>query len=324
MSWIEKCWYSNSRVYWLLMPLAWLYAAITAFRRWLFRVGLKRTHRLPVPVIVVGNISIGGTGKTPFTLMLCQLLQSQGWRPGIVSRGYGAKIAKPRLVAANDNAADVGDEPLLLALRSGCPVVVYANRVQAAEYLLQQADIDIIISDDGLQHYAMQRDIEIVLIDGLRGLGNEQLLPAGPLRERRWRLSSVDLVLSNSKALPYSDGVMHIVPDQARALNSAQTLSAGPVNLVAAIGNPARFAQTAQLAGFSIVQQHYFVDHHQFTPADFTTIATPILMTEKDAVKCRAFAKDDWFSLGVNAQLDMPAMAKLTTLLTQLRSTYGT
>lgn len=323
MNWIEKCWYGNSRFAWLLMPLAWLYGLITALRRLLYRLGIKRQHRLPVPLIVVGNISVGGTGKTPFTLMLCQLLQAQGWRPGIVSRGYGAKIENPLLVTKTAQAHEVGDEPLLLAKRSGCPVVVFANRVKAAEYLLQQTDIDIIISDDGLQHYALQRDIEIVLVDGLRGLGNEHLLPAGPLREGRWRLNSANLVISNSRPLPYAHGVMQIIPSAATAINTGSRLKPSPVNLVAAIGNPTRFANTVQQAGFTILQQHFFVDHHQFKVTDFKHIAAPILMTEKDAVKCTHFAQDDWYSLGVDAQLDAAANAKLHTLLTQLRSTYG-
>lgn len=323
VSWLEKCWYQNSQYFWLLLPLSWLYGLITAIRRSLYRLGIKPQHRLAVPVIVVGNISVGGTGKTPFTLMLCQLLIEQGWRPGIVSRGYGAKVVTPTLVTSDAKAENVGDEPLLLAKRSGCPVVVYPNRVQAAEYLLQQTDVDIIISDDGLQHYALQRDVEIVLVDGLRGLGNQQLLPAGPLREKRWRLSKVDLVISNSQPLPYADGVMQLIPTAAKALNSDKTLPPSAVNLVAAIGNPTRFANTAKQAGFTILQQRYFVDHHQFTAADFSQMATPILMTEKDAVKCTSFAQDDWFSLTVNAKLDATAAAKLSILLTQLRSTYG-
>ncbi|MGI5309714.1 tetraacyldisaccharide 4'-kinase [Rheinheimera sp. WS51] len=324
MNWIEKCWYGNSKLVWLLLPLTWLYSLITAVRRLLFRLGIKKQHKLAVPVIVVGNITVGGTGKTPFTLMLCQLLIAQGWRPGIVSRGYGARITEPVLVTESAKSVDVGDEPLLLAKRSGCPVVVYPGRVKAAEYLLQQTDADIIISDDGLQHYALGRDIEIIIVDGMRGLGNQHLLPAGPLREKRWRLNLADLVISNSQSLPYADGVMQMIPGSAKSLKSNNTLAPSAVSLVAAIGNPARFVNTAKQAGFTLLQQHFFIDHYQFTEADFSHITTPILMTEKDAVKCRHFAKADWYSLSVNAQLDPVAMTKLNTLLTQLRSTYGT
>lgn len=323
---IERIWYQGSKgygVYYLLLPLSALFACISALRRLLFRVGLLKAHKLPVPVIVVGNISVGGTGKTPFTLALCKLLQQQGYTPGIISRGYGADIKAPKLVAANSSATAVGDEPLMLFQQSGCPVVVCPNRVAAGRFLLAHTPCDIIISDDGLQHYRLARDLEIILLDGSRGLGNGQLLPAGPLREGPWRLKTADLVVANSQMLPGADGLMQLVPDQAKALHGDAELSPCAVSLVAAIGNPARFARSAEQAGFTINSEHYFADHHQFTQADFTAIRGPVLMTEKDAVKCRPFAGTDWFSLGVQAKLEQPLEAKLITLITRLRSSYG-
>ncbi|MEH8018498.1 tetraacyldisaccharide 4'-kinase [Rheinheimera muenzenbergensis] len=324
MSFTDRLWYQGHKAYWLLLPLAWLYGAVTAVRRVLFRAGIKRQVKLPVPVIVVGNISIGGTGKTPFTLLLCQLLQQHGWQPGIVSRGYGANITAPILVTPDACAIAVGDEPLLLAQRSGCPVVVCPDRVAAARYLLANTQANIIVSDDGLQHYALARDIEMILIDGNRGLGNGQLLPAGPLREGAWRLAQVDLVIANSLPFAGADGVMTLLPSAATQLNGNATLTPCAVNLVAGIGNPARFERTVLAAGFSVKQRHYFADHYKFSAADFADISGPVLMTEKDAVKCRAFASDDWFSLGVNAQLDQQLTTKIHTILTNLRSSYAT
>lgn len=324
MSFIERLWYQGHKAYWLLLPLAWLYGVITALRRALFRFGIKQQVKVNTPVIVVGNISIGGTGKTPFTLLLCQTLRNQGWTPGIVSRGYGAEIKAPVLVQTDAAATEVGDEPLLLAQRSGCPVVVCPDRVAAAKYLLANTKVDIIVSDDGLQHYRLARDVEIVLIDGSRGLGNGQLLPAGPLREGPWRLKQANLVVANSQPYALADGVMQLQAATAKALCSEATLTPGPVNLVAGIGNPQRFERTAQAAGFSVKSRHYFADHHKFSAADFTDIQGPVLMTEKDAVKCRDFARADWFSLGVDAALDKPLQQKLDTLLTNLRSSYGT
>ncbi|HEY0923516.1 tetraacyldisaccharide 4'-kinase [Rheinheimera pacifica] len=325
MSFTERLWYQGHKAYWLLLPLAWLYGVITALRRMLFRSGIKQQIRVKAPVIVVGNISIGGTGKTPFTLLLCDTLRQQGWKPGIVSRGYGADIKAPILVKPEvASAAEVGDEPLLLAQRSGCPVVVCPDRVAAARFLLQQTNCNIIISDDGLQHYRLARDVEIVLIDGSRGLGNGQLLPAGPLREGAWRLKQADLVVANSLPYAQADGVMQLKAATAKALCSEARLPPGPVTLVAGIGNPQRFERTALAAGFTITARHYFADHHKFSAADFTAIHGPVLMTEKDAVKCRDFARADWFSLGVDAALDNSLQQKLDTLLTNLRSSYGT
>lgn len=324
MNLVERIWYQGHKAYWLLLPLAWLYGVITALRRLLFRLGIKQQVKVKAPVIVVGNISIGGTGKTPFTLLLCQTLRNQGWTPGIVSRGYGAKINAPVLVQTNAAASEVGDEPLLLAQRSGCPVVVCPDRVAAAEYLLANTMADIVVSDDGLQHYRLARDVEIILIDGSRGLGNGQLLPAGPLREGVWRLNQADLVVANSQPYAQADGTMQLQAATAKALNSDATLTPGPVTLVAGIGNPQRFERTARAAGFIPTAQHYFADHHTFSLADFADIHGPILMTEKDAVKCRAFARPDWYSLGIDAVLDTPLQQKLDTLLTNLRSSYGT
>lgn len=321
---IERLWYQGHKAYWLLLPLAWLYGLLTALRRVLFRLQLKKQHQVAAPVIVVGNISVGGTGKTPFTLLLCQLLRQHGWRPGIISRGYGAKITAPLLVRPDALASQVGDEPLLLAQQSGCPVVVCPDRVAAAQFLLDNTDCDIIVSDDGLQHYRLARDVEIVLIDGSRGLGNGQLIPAGPLREGRWRLQQVDVVVANTKAVAEADGVMILRAAKPIALAGSGSLAPGSaVTLVAGIGNPQRFEQTAIQAGFQISERRYLGDHHQFNEVDFADIQGPVLMTEKDAVKCRNFARQDWFSLPVAAELDEPLMNKITTILTNLRSSYG-
>lgn len=320
----QRIWYQGNKAYWLLLPLAWLYQAVTALRRLLYRLKLKPQIQVAAPVIVVGNISVGGTGKTPFTLLLCQLLRQHGWQPGIISRGYGANVRCAKLVQPDSLASEVGDEPLLLAQRSGCPVVVCPDRVAAAQFLLQHSNCNIIVSDDGLQHYRLARNVEIVLIDGSRGLGNGQLLPAGPLREGRWRLKQVDLVVANTTAVTQADGVMQLHAAAPLPLIGNASLPAdAAVTLVAGIGNPARFEQTARQAGFQIVARRYLGDHHQFSAADFTDITGPVLMTEKDAVKCRHFARADWFSLPVTARLDAPLMTKITTLLTNLRSSYG-
>jgi tetraacyldisaccharide 4'-kinase len=321
---IERIWYQGHKGYWLLLPFAWLYGAITKLRRGLYRFKLKKQLQVAVPVIVVGNISVGGTGKTPFTLLLCQLLRQHGWQPGIISRGYGADITAPTLVQPDATARDVGDEPLLLAQRSGCPVVVCPDRVAAAQFLLTQRRCDIIVSDDGLQHYRLARNVEIVLIDGNRGLGNGQLLPAGPLREGRWRLKQVDMVVANSKTIDGAEGVMQLQAALPQPLIGSAVLPNGAaVTLVAGIGNPQRFEQTAKAAGFHITERRFVADHYQFSAADFADINGPVLMTEKDAVKCRRFARPDWFCLPVAAVLDDKLINKITTILTNLRSSYG-
>lgn len=323
MHWLERCWYKQNRYCWLLLPLSALYWLIISLRRLLYKRGIKRSYRLPVPVIIVGNITVGGTGKTPFTLWLCQHLQQQGLQAGIISRGYGATVRQPTLVNVQDLATEVGDEPLLLARQSGFPVVVCPDRVAAAQFLLQQHKVDIIISDDGLQHYRLQRDLEIVLIDGFRGLGNGYLLPAGPLRETLARLQQVQLVVANSKRHPAADGVMQVKPLAALSLLSDKTLPPCAVTLVAGIGNPERFLKTAEQAGFRITASCFFPDHHQFTAADLQHLSGPVLMTEKDAVKCRSFARDDWYRLQITAEPEPVLIEKLDNQLTRLRRHYG-
>ena len=320
MNALERSWYQKFGWSWLLLPLSALFAGLSALRRLAFRCGLKARHRLRVPVIVVGNISVGGTGKTPVTLRLCEMLQANGWRPGIISRGYGVKLDAPRLVKPDDSPSESGDEPVFLAQRSGCPVVIFPDRVKGGQYLLAHTACDIIICDDGLQHYALKRDLEIVLIDASRGLGNGLLLPAGPLREGRWRLAQAEIVLTNgvlSQGQPQPDllldprlsdvvtGSFYLQPGAPQPLlpGSAAFDSAVPVQLVSGIGNPQRFATTAQHMGFRVAGCHWFADHHPFTADDLAQIATPLLMTEKDAVKCRAFAKPQWYSLPVQAIL---------------------
>lgn len=319
MSRIERLWYGKSRLAALLLPLSALFWLVSSVRRLAYHRGWLTQQRLNAPVIIVGNISVGGTGKTPFTLWLCQYLQQAGFRPGIISRGYGAHITQPLLVNTGHAASEVGDEPLLLAQLSGCPVVVCPNRPAAGRFLLAHTDCNIIISDDGLQHYALARDLELVLIDGLRGLGNGWLLPAGPLRETAGRLASVDLVIANSQMHSLADGVMQLKAAPAQAIDgSGRILNAQPVTLLAGIGNPERFVQTAQAVGFEVTACRFFADHHAFSVADLTDITGPILMTEKDAVKCRAFATEHCFSLGVSAEPDQAVLAKLSLLISAL------
>jgi tetraacyldisaccharide 4'-kinase len=307
---LERSWYQKFGWSCLLLPLSAFFAGLSALRRLAFRCGLKASHRLPVPVIVVGNISVGGTGKTPVTLRLCQMLQANGWRPGIISRGYGVKLTAPRLVKPADSPSESGDEPVLLAQRSGCPVVIFPDRVKGGQFLLANTDCDIIICDDGLQHYALKRDLEIVLIDASRGLGNGFLLPAGPLREGRWRLAQADVVLCNGELTDRqlatcSQGSFMLRASAPEPLlsNSPQLAPDTAVQLVSGIGNPQRFLHTVQQLGYRIAGTHWFADHHPFTAEDLAQIPTPLLMTEKDAVKCRAFAKSQWYSLPVQAVL---------------------
>lgn len=306
----------------LLLPLAGLFAAIAALRRLAWRRGLLRSRHPGVPVIVVGNISAGGTGKTPLVLWLARFLRDRGMRPAIVSRGHGSRRREPRAVPADGSPADFGDEPCLLARRAACPVWVGVDRAAVAEALMAaHPGIDVIISDDGLQHYRLARDFEIAVVDGMRGLGNGWPLPAGPLREPASRLSTVDAVVINgdSPALSIPGALaMQLKGNRFRNIARPQHLVTAAdfgdaeVHAVAGIGNPRRFFSHLRGLGLRCTE-HAFPDHHPFRAADLAFgDGAPVVMTEKDAVKCAPFATENHWALIVDADVD----ARLGDLLT--------
>lgn len=319
--WIHRVWYEGGALGWLLLPLSALYWLVTASRRFLYRCGVFKTERLPVPVIVVGNITAGGTGKTPVVIWLAKELRVHGYSPGIVSRGYGGSASSNPIRVDEHSAPDVvGDEPLLLARHSGCPVSVDANRVRAAQALTSDG-VDVIIADDGLQHYRLARDYEICVIDGSRGLGNRRLLPAGPLRELPERLSQVDQLLVNGEmtatdrlsvaeqnAIPFE-----LASAEACRLNESLTrpierFAGTTVHAVAGIGNPRRFFD--QLRGLKIeVIEHAFADHAALQAEDLKfDDDRAVFMTEKDAVKIGKKVGDKFWFVPVTVAMD-PALA---------------
>lgn len=304
-SFLDRLWYEGHPLQWLLLPLSWGYQAVGLLRRYY----LQRFSQItcPVPLIIVGNISVGGVGKTPLVIELAKRMQQKGLKVGIVSRGYGATIKQfPYEVQPHDSALKVGDEPLLLAQKTKCPVVIAPKRTQAVHYLLKKHQSDIIISDDGLQHYRMGRAIEIAVIDGSRGLGNGLCLPAGPLREPVSRLKQVDFIVVN-------DGIwenaysMTLKPGKIKKLTTDEEIAPDTVHgtweAVAAIGNPQRFYSTLQRLGIEFNTCSY-PDHYQFKPEDLNYLESLIIMTEKDAVKCRLFPSDTMHYLPVDAVLD--------------------
>lgn len=302
---INKFWYNYHPLRWLLVPFSCIYQLVVAIRRFFLQQFCQQLFA--VPIIVVGNLSVGGVGKTPLVIALAHKLSRAGIRVGIVSRGYGASIGHfPYEVSPDDEAAVVGDEPLLLARRTGCPVVIAPKRTQAVQYLLDKYQCHLIISDDGLQHYKMGRALEIVVIDGKRGLGNGLCLPAGPLREGVKRLRQADFVVVNSGKWPNAYQ-MNIIPEELTQLTTRRKTASeqlkGSIAAVAAIGNPQRFFDTLDAMGLSYTP-YSFADHHCFQPEEFCFTEDLIIMTEKDAVKCTAFATDKMYFLPVHASVD--------------------
>ena len=332
MSTLERAWYQRRWWLWFLWPLSMLFAILSASRRYLFKAGFKSSARPDgCFIIVVGNISVGGNGKTPVVIELAEYLQKQGLTPGILSRGYGGSATSfPHTVHHRDSAALVGDEPHLMAMRTGQPVVIDPVRARGAKCLREQHQCDVIICDDGLQHYALQRDMEIVVMDERR-FGNGRLLPMGPLREGVWRLDTVDLILHNVQQFESARllGVataqypMQLAPGQVVSV-ADPTVSFTleefvarqlPVHALAGIGNPQRFFDQLEGLGIRTQTQTPFADHYQYSKQDIPD--GPVIMTEKDAVKVAPFAHSDCWYLKVSAHLPAAFYHQLDTKLSR-------
>jgi len=301
-------WYRRGALAWLLWPASVVFHIVVVIRRLLYRVRLLKSAHPGLPVIVVGNLVAGGSGKTPLVLWIAEFLKGKGWSPGIVSRGYGAHPGAPRAATIASPDAEVGDEPILLSRRSGCPVWVGEDRTRVIELLrAQHPEVDVLVLDDGLQHYRLRRDLEIAVVDS-RGFGNGFLLPAGPLREPPSRLKSVGAVVSHGSAMNgYSmkleGDVLHCMTD-AGDRRPAAAFAGQKVHAVAGIGDPNRFFLHLARLGMKPLP-HPFPDHHPFTPQelDFGD-GLPVMLTEKDAVKLRHAAQPSWWVLPVTAKLD--------------------
>ncbi|MBS6027108.1 MAG: tetraacyldisaccharide 4'-kinase [Haemophilus pittmaniae] len=323
-------WYTRSKIAWLLLPFSLLFWLISQVRRSLFQLGILATYRAPKPVIIVGNLSVGGNGKTPVVVWLVEQLRQRGLKVGVISRGYGSRAESyPLLVSAQTDPKCGGDEPVLIAKRTGAAVAISANRREAVELLLKSADCDLIIADDGLQHYKLQRDLEIVVMDAQRALGNGFVLPAGPLRELPRRLKSVDFVITNGGQNVYSDAVMQLKPHYAVNLHSGEPR---PLNsfsegvAMAGIGNPQRFFTMLEDLGIHLSQTHAFADHQPFDEQLLNAMSRtqPLFMTEKDAVKCSAFAQANWWYVPVDAEIqDLSNGQKIAALFAKIDRLVG-
>lgn len=320
--WVRRVWYGRSKLYLLLLPLAWLYAGVTGLRRRLYRKGVLRVTHPGVPVIVVGNVTVGGTGKTPVTIWLARQLAERGFAPGIVSRGYRGNVGrKPVLAKAESDPAVVGDEAVLLAAHGRCPVVVHPDRVAAAR-MLADLDVDVILSDDGLQHYRLARDYEIAVMDGVRRFGNGRLLPAGPLREPIARFDEVDQVLAqrntfgdDNKAFrrtgDRTTSDFRLVPSAVCSLDDEEIrriedFEGQRVHVLAGIGNPQRFFSMLEACGMQVIE-HPLPDHALLSADDLNFgDGLSVMMTEKDAVKCRNFGVGNCWYVPVYTEFEQP------------------
>ncbi|TVP51854.1 MAG: tetraacyldisaccharide 4'-kinase [Halomonadaceae bacterium] len=329
---IERYWYASNRPLRWLWPLAQLFTGLARLRRYLHT---RSAYQSSLPVLVVGNVTVGGTGKSPFTAWLAAFVQTQGWQPVILSRGYGGSTRQyPQLVGADSDAAECGDEPVMLAQQTGCPVVIDPQRRRAAAWVEQQGLGNLLICDDGLQHYHLARDLEFVLFDGARGAGNGAPLPVGPLREALQRLRNADYCLSTGEPVHESwraiEAQAHHVhqvtqqPGRLRHLHSSevrplQWLSDQTINGVAGIANPERFFDSLIRLGAKVIP-HPFPDHHRFVAEDFNLAHGPVVMTAKDAVKCRDLNLDNVWVLEVTAAPDAALVRLLTRQLANLKA----
>ena len=290
----------------------------------LYAIRVLKSEHPGIPVIVVGNLTVGGSGKTPLVIWIAEHLKGKGWSPAIVSRGYGVKVDAPRAATIASDAAEVGDEPVLLARRSGCPVWIGPDRIAVAAALrTAHPEVNVLVLDDGLQHYRMRRDIEIAVVDA-RGLGNGFMLPAGPLREPRFRLRTVDAVVAHGVS-PVKDFSMSLAGEEVHRMTDARerrplkAFAGGKVHAAAGIGDPNRFFVHIGRAGVQVIP-HPFPDHHRFSERDLEFgDGLPVIVTEKDAVKLRSAARPDWWVLPVSARLDPGFGAWLVRKLDECR-----
>lgn len=319
---LDSHWYQRDFISWSLLPLTALFLLISFTRKFLFKTGLKKSIKLSAPVIVVGNISVGGTGKTPLIIELCKQLSKAGFKPGVISRGYGGQSKSwPVDIAQCNDPLLTGDEPQIIYRQTSCPVVVDPDRVAAGEYLLKHYDCDVILSDDGLQHYRLQRDIEIAVVDKTRQFGNGFCLPAGPLREPVSRLKSVDMVIYNED--DKTECSFKVVAAKLNSLVGEKTCDLNEfkdhhVHAVAGIGHPERFFKLLKQAEINFIP-HAFPDHYVFQAKDLQFNGElAVLMTEKDAVKCTGFAMKHYWYLHINIQLSASAQQKLDQIIARL------
>lgn len=329
MQWLQNAWFSPKLTValWALAPLTLVFYCLSSLRRLGYRSGLLKSSEIPVPVIVVGNISVGGNGKTPLVIRLAQWLRQEGYQPGVLSRGYGGSAKRyPTSVTSESSAVEVGDEPVLMRQYLPCPLVVDPIRVRGANHLVEKHKCNVIICDDGMQHYALKRDIEIAVVDGERGHGNGFLLPMGPLREGRWRLDKVDFVIANGGKAAIGEHLMTLESGHltnvkyANQTKSVQAIKKS-VTAVAAIGNPERFFKVLRNKQIALKQTLVFPDHHKFSAKDIPR--ETVLMTEKDAVKCKDFAYEDWWYLPVTAKLSEALKTQLLMKLKHIGSKRG-
>jgi tetraacyldisaccharide 4'-kinase len=308
VAWLERRWYGGVPPGPLLRAVAACYAALVRRRRARFLAAQASLERPALPVLVVGNLSVGGAGKTPLTLALAEGLRARGWRPGVISRGYGGNAPGPERVVAGSDPARVGDEPCLMARHADLPVAIARRRLEAARLLEASREVDLLLADDGLQHYALARDVEVLVIDGRRGFGNGLLLPAGPLREPPERAAAIDFQVRNGGEAGPGEVPMRLQLGEARALDERATrplaeFAGERVHAVAGIGDPERFFASLRALGLDVLP-HAFPDHHAFRAGDLRFgDGLPLLMTEKDAVKCRAFAAPGRWYVPVRAEL---------------------
>ncbi|WP_237385258.1 tetraacyldisaccharide 4'-kinase [Xenorhabdus sp. Sc-CR9] len=307
---IERIWSGRSWLYIALLPLSAFYGLISGLLRLSYKLGLSRSWKAPVPVVVVGNLTAGGNGKTPVVIWLVEQLQIKGYRVGVVSRGYGGKSEHhPLLVTDEVTTIQAGDEPVLIHRRTGVPVAVAPKRTDAVKALLAHAPVDIVITDDGLQHYALQRDYEIVVIDGIRRFGNGCWLPAGPMRELAGRLNTVNAIIVNGGIPQTGELPMALKGELAVNLLTGETRKVSDIPngiAMAGIGHPPRFFATLQQLGADLQKTHAFADHQSYEKSQLLALAgnnQNLLMTEKDAVKCFQFAQPNWWYLPVYAHL---------------------